>query len=221
MIDASQNFNVYNYEGKLISSPKYQGLRVEFLNHRHLSLSGDVLAMIDPMNTKIVKIFDIVSGKPAAQQIEHSAEIVEMELNQIEMASERKMCFVDSNRDLFLTLVHKPEVHKISNMVDSFQWNDSNDMLSAISDAKHVTWFYPNAIYVDKDLMIKSKLSKEANDVGKLAQMISFTGNICQVRRMDGALATLSIPPYPKVLYDHVDKADFEKAIRLCRFVKE
>jgi len=23
------------------------------------------------------------------------------------------------------------------------------------------------------------------------------------------------------VLYEHVDKADFEKAIRLCRFVKE
>merc|ERR1711912_29344 len=25
------------------------------------------------------------------------------------MASERKMCFVDSNRDMFLTLVHKPK----------------------------------------------------------------------------------------------------------------
>lgn len=27
--------------------------------------------------------------------------------------------------------------------------------------------------------------------------------------------------PYPRVLYEHIDKADFEKAIRLCRFVKE
>lgn len=124
LINASLNFNVYSYEGKLISSPKYQGLRVEFLNKRHLSLSGDVLALIDPMNSKIVRVFDIMSGKPAAQQIEHSTEIIEMELNQVEMSSERKMCFVDSNRDMFLTLVHKPEVHKISNMVDSFQWND-------------------------------------------------------------------------------------------------
>jgi len=30
-------------------------------------------------------------------------------------------------------------------------------MLSAIADSKHTTWFYPNAIYVDKDLMTKSK----------------------------------------------------------------
>lgn len=51
--------------------------------------------------------------------------------------------------------------------------------------------------------------------------MTSFTGNLCSVRRLDGALATLAVSPYPKVLYEHVDKADFEKAIRLCRFVKE
>jgi len=41
------------------------------------------------------------------------------------------------------------------------------------------------------------------------------------VRRLNGSLATLGISPYPKMLYEHVDKADFEKAIRMCRFVKE
>ena len=54
-------------------------------------------------------------------------------------------------------------------MVDSFMWNDGNDMLSAIADGKQVTWFYPNAIYVDKDLMNKAMDTKEVADVGKLA----------------------------------------------------
>jgi hypothetical protein len=94
------------------------------LNKRHISLSNDVLAIIDPMQSKIVRLFDIVSGKPSTSQIEHSTDIIEMKLNQIEMSSERKMCFVDNNRDMFLTLVHKPEIHKICNMVDSFCWND-------------------------------------------------------------------------------------------------
>ena len=85
-------------------------MRVEFLNKRHLSLSGDVLALIDPMKPKNVHVFDIMSGKPSATHITHSTDIIEMELNQIEMASERKMCFVDSNRDMFLTSVHKPEI---------------------------------------------------------------------------------------------------------------
>jgi hypothetical protein len=56
-------------------------LRVEFLNARHLSLSSDVLALIDPTNPKIVRVFDIVSGKPSNVNIEHSTEIVEMDLN--------------------------------------------------------------------------------------------------------------------------------------------
>ncbi len=137
------------------------------------------------------------------------------------MSSERKMCFIDNNRDMFLTMVHKPDIIKIASIVDSFQWNDSNDMLACISDGKLLTWFYPNAIYVDRDLMNKAMATKEAADVGKLAQMKSFTGNICTVRRLDGGLATLSISPYPKVLYEYIDKADFEKGIRLCRFVKE
>lgn len=221
LIDASQNFNVYSYEGKLISSPKYQGLRVEFLNQRHLSVSSDVLALIDPSNPKIVRVFDIMSGKPASVQIEHTTEIIEMELNQIEMSSERKMCVMDNNKDMFLTMVHKPEMVKICNMVDSFLWNETNDMLACIADGKLNTWFYPNAVYVDKDLMSKAMSTKDVSEVGKLASMTAFTGNMVSVRRLDGARATLGISPYPKMLYEHVDKADFEKAIRICRFVKE
>ena len=81
LIDASQNFIIYNYEGKLISTPKFQGLRVEFLNARHISLSSDVLALIDPVDPKIIRIFDIISGKSSTVTISHSTEILEMELN--------------------------------------------------------------------------------------------------------------------------------------------
>lgn len=86
------------------------------------------------------------------------------------MPSERKMCFIDNNRDMFITMVNnKPELMKIASIVDSFQWNDGNDMLACLSDGKLLTWFYPNAIYVDRDLMTKSMSVKEASDVGKLA----------------------------------------------------
>jgi intraflagellar transport protein 80 len=42
-------------------------------------------------------------------------------------------------------------------------------MLACISDGKLLTWFYPNAIYVDRDLMNKAMATKDASDVGKLA----------------------------------------------------
>ena len=62
-----------------------------------------------------------------------------MEVNQVEMSSERKMAFIDNNRDMFLTMVHKPDILKIASIVDSFQWNDDNDMLACISDGKLLT----------------------------------------------------------------------------------
>lgn len=43
-----------------------------------------------------------------------------MEVNQVEMSSERKMAFIDSNRDMFLTVVHKPDIMKVASIVDSF-----------------------------------------------------------------------------------------------------
>ena len=39
--------------------------------------------------------------------------------------------------------------------------------------------------------------------------------------KLDGSSSTLTVPPYAQILYSHVDQADFEKAIRLCWFVKD
>lgn len=136
-----------------------------------------------------------------------------MQLNQTEISNERKLCFIDFNRDMFLTIVNKPEIIKIASMVDAFQWNDNNDMLCALTDGKLSTWFYPNAIYVDKDLMDHSRSLKDASDIGKLAQIAHFTGNMVQIIKLDGSSATLTVPPFAKILYEHIDQADFEKAI--------
>jgi intraflagellar transport protein 80 len=45
-------------------------------------------------------------------------------------------------------------------MTDTFLWNEKNDILSAVSDGRLLTWYYPNAIYVDKDLMDLTKVIK-------------------------------------------------------------
>ena len=67
---------------------------------------------------------------------------------------------MDINRDLYLSPVHKKDTIKLSAMTDSFQWNDKHDILVSIADGRLHTWYYPNAIYVDKDLMDLCKFSK-------------------------------------------------------------
>lgn len=58
-------------------------------------------------------------------------------------------------------------------------------MLTALSDGKLKTWFYPNAIYVDRDLMTKALSTKDAHDVGKMGNITQFNGNLVSIRRLD------------------------------------
>jgi intraflagellar transport protein 80 len=64
---------------------------------------------------------------------------------------------------------HKRKKTKLASMTDSFLWNDKNDVLCAISDTRLITWFYPNAVEVDKEIMAMTKSVKETNDIGRLA----------------------------------------------------
>ena len=106
-------------------------------------------------------------------------------------------------------------------MVDCFAWNDRTDMLTCISDGKLITWLYPNSIYVEKVLVQECKLIKEAIDIGKNSEMLSFNGSLVHIRKSDGALAGIQSSPHALLLYEFVLKSNWEKAIRLCRFVKD
>ncbi len=64
---------------------------------------------------------------------------------------------------------HKRKKTKLASMCDSFSWNDKNDVLCAISDSRLITWFYPNAVEVDKEIMEMTKQSKESLDIGRMA----------------------------------------------------
>lgn len=107
---------------------------VEYLSRKKISISNDVLAIIDGNNSKLIKFFDMSNGKQLNFSIDHSLEIQEIHLNQTEMAGERKIAFVDQNRDLHITPVHKKDIVKLAAMVDSMLWHEKFDMLSAISD---------------------------------------------------------------------------------------
>jgi len=222
LVDLVNGIQIYNYEARQMSNPKFQGLRVEFLSNKSISLSTDIITVVDTANGKLLRLFDLISGKPLSQNIEHNLEILEVSANQVDHAAERKLCIMDNNRDLLLTSVHRNEMTKLCSMVDSFRWNEKSDMLAAIADGKLYVWYYPNVVYVDKDLLQLSRSSRDvSNEVGKMCVIDSFTGSLVTVRRIDGRIATLSVSPYPALLYENCDRGQWEKAIRLCRFVKD
>jgi len=216
----SVGVHVYTYEGRLMSSIKSAGLRLEFLNHHTLTLCRDAVAMVDSANPKQVRLFDSASGRPMGDALEHKLEILTIALNLHGTGPDRKVAIMDKNRDLYLCLAHRGVFEKMASMVDAFVWNDATDMLCALADEKLMCWFYPGAAFVDKDLLPGLCYTRNAKDCGKSPYFVSFHGAHCTIRRADGANVQMVVPHFPLLLYQHFEKGHWEKAMRLCRYVK-
>lgn len=52
--------------------------------------------------------------------------------------------------------------------VESAAWNDRSDVLTAIADGRLVTWYYPNAVAIDRDLLGLASTSRDAAEFGKV-----------------------------------------------------
>ncbi|KAJ3371974.1 Intraflagellar transport protein 80 [Kappamyces sp. JEL0680] len=223
LADTVLGIQVYSYDGKLISQPKYPGMRGEFVTPQSISLSGDVLAVKDKNDEKSVYLFDVKSGRLLGDgPVKHLMEIAELSLNKQNLGSGRLLAIVDKNRDLFLARTSKPSFQKMGNMVDSFAWNDDNDLLVAIMDSKLVVWYYPSAIFVDEDIVPLARSEREGLSYGDNAQIVNFNSTNCTIRKSDGAVIQVSgISPYAGILQEFSKKKQWEGAIRLCRHVKD
>jgi len=226
-LDAEQGVVVYTYEGRQVSTPRFNGLRGEFLNRRTVSLSNDCVAILDRSDSKTVRCFDVNNGRQVGNPITHKVEIVHLALNQgAQGIQERRLTIIDRNRDLYITpVVPQPGIfrgmYKLQTQVDSMAWNDTSDMLCAIADGRFMTWYYPNVVFVDRDLLPGTAAEKDATDFGKVPQITAFCGNRASVRRADGAVLTTCVAPHTPMLYRLAAANRWEEAIRLCRFVKD
>ncbi|XP_072035269.1 intraflagellar transport protein 80 homolog [Amphiura filiformis] len=218
--------HLYSYEGRLLSSPKFAGMRADTLSAQTLGISNDTVAIRDKADEKLVHLFESSSGKTLdSKPLKHKLDVLEVSLDCCGPASERRLALVDKNRDLYLTNVRTfgkpPKIVKLGNMVTSLAWNDSTNMLAALSDSKLTVWFYPSAVYVDRDLLAITLMEKDSSEFGKNPQIVAFLGNHVIIRRADGALVSTGISPYPALLHDLVTSSRWEDAMRLCRFCKD
>eukprot|EP00919_Chromeraceae_sp_WS-2016_P014029 GHVR01033118.1.p1 GENE.GHVR01033118.1~~GHVR01033118.1.p1 ORF type:complete len:150 (+),score=7.80 GHVR01033118.1:1105-1554(+) len=129
---------------------------------------------------------------------------------------------MDVNRDLYLANVHKSDKnYKLGTICDSFIWHDKFDILTSISDSKLLTYFYPNVAFIDADLIDLTVSIKESSDLGRLPQILNYSDSQVVIRRRDGGVVSIGNSPYPLLLFDFCNNSKWEKAMKLCRFVKE
>lgn len=226
LADCNQGIQVYSYEGRQISVLRLQvSLRPEIMAADLVSLSPDTVALRNPADHKKILFFDVSSGKPYEEcTIPHHLDVVSVELSQTGSLSERKVSFVDRNRDLYFSSVHRNVgVQKISTMVSSVAWHDMFETLVAIADGHLTTWYYPAVVFSDRELMPKTRDVRDdgaSDEFNRNDRITLFTETRVQVRRgVDGALLTVPVSPYPAVLFQLVEHNNWDGATRLARFL--
>ena len=124
-------------------------MRPETLTEATVSLSPDTIAVRDTSDEKCVHLFDASTGKPLNDGkpfVNRNQEIAEIALDQTGLPNQRKMAFVDKNRDLFLTNIRfnrgtaagaGASPGKLGSMVQSIKWNSSSNMLATIQVSNH------------------------------------------------------------------------------------
>ncbi|CAK9221469.1 unnamed protein product [Sphagnum troendelagicum] len=220
LVDCFTGFQLFTYEGRHLSNPKFQGIHAGSVNHQNISLSSDIFAVINHEDRKMVHFMDVTTGKMVGDVMRLTVEAVEISLSPMGTLTDRKLAFIDSNHDLYLTPILRPRILKLAAMVYNAMWNEIADMLAAVVDQRLVVWYYPHAAYVDKDLLPFVKLTKDC-DVGKSAKIQSFYGAQCSVDRTDGASISTNVSPYPLLLFEHMAAKHWDYAIRLCYYVKD
>lgn len=235
----AQGLAVYNYEGRVLSNPRFSGLQAELLNASRASLAPESLAVVDGGDPCLVRLFDATSGKPLhTGNVRHSAPVEEVALSQFAKGVEGRMvAFVDANRDLWLALLGGARRRaakgadmaaegagravKLHTQVDSVAWADDSDALCAVADGRLVAWVYPMAAFVDRDLLPRAMATRPTAELGKMPRIAAFSGARVAVRRADGATLQLPAPTGAALLYEYAEGGRWEEAVRLCRLLKD
>lgn len=218
---------IFSYEGRLISSPKFPGMRADILSAQGISLSNDTIALRDKSDEKVIFLFDSLTGKALGdgKPLTHKMEVVDIALDQCGLSNERKIAFIDKNRDLYLTSIHhpgrEPNICKIGSMVHSMAWNDSANILCGIHDNQFTVWYFPSVVFVDKELLPHTLFIKDGSEFTRTPHILSYVDTKVTLRQGDGSLVYSSVPPYPAILHEYNSSARWDDALHLCRFAKD
>lgn len=227
-LDQVSGIQILSYEGRVVCSPKYQGMRPEYLTKDQVALAPDTLAVVDASLPKILHIFDSNSGRELGK-LSHAVDITSVALNQHNSGpQERILAFADRNMEFFISSLISANVaasksavtfayHKLQSHVESFIFNDDVDMLVGLCDGKVRVWCHPQSMFVDRDLLPLSSYTNESVEFGRNSKIFAFSGSRVSIRKVDGSVSFLSTEPDVPLLYEFTRADRWDHALRLCR----
>lgn len=229
LIDAVDGLRVLSFEGKTISNPRHQRVRLESAAKSLLSLVSSYVAMVDSFDKATVYLFDTLSGREVCQFVHNCP------LTRIHMLEPRGgfqepghlfAVVLDSSRDLSILSINirsgvkgddTVRVHKLCVNVDSFLINAQDGSLVCLSDRTLIAWHCPWVAFYDKDLVSATSTSSDIDTAGHDLMLISYAGHRVELRGTDGSTVYREIPPSFMLLQLLCRDNMWREAVMLCR----
>ncbi|CAH1115731.1 unnamed protein product [Psylliodes chrysocephalus] len=212
--------SIYNYQGRLIASPRWPNMRLDHIKTALVALSPDTLAVRDSGDPKVIHIVDLSNNRTSSDstQIQHPTPVIQISLDQWGETPSRNLAILDKTRDLFLINVRSSNktFSKLGRKIESFQWNATDNIMAAIQDTKLVVWYCPTACFNPKLLRMCS-FQYDSSELGSSPRINDFIGNAVSVRRADGSLLNVPISPFPSLLHKAVLDNRWTDAVNMCR----
>ena len=236
-LDSIAGLQVISYEGRVLCSPRFQGMRAEFVTRDTAALAPDTVCVVDCVDAKIIQILDATSGRQLSKLV-HSSEVTFVTLNQHSLGpQERLLAFTDKNRDLYLAAPHSASpsgtggpkdapvipTMKLHSHVESALFNDETDVLVGLADGRLKVWYQPAVAFVDRDLLPLTSALGEAtsqSEYGRGAVVQAHTGSRVTVRKADGSVTFSATSLDVPLLYEYCRAGRWDEGTRLCRHQK-
>ncbi|EFA04099.2 intraflagellar transport protein 80 homolog [Tribolium castaneum] len=212
---------IYNYQGRLIASPRWPNMRLDSLRATHISLSSDTLVVRDSIDHKIVHVIDLSSVRSTTEStstVQHFLPILQVALDQWGPPSARMLALVNKTKDLYVVAPRSNNkiFHKLGRKTESFQWNSEANIIATIQDAQLVVWYCPTAAF-NSTLLKLCSMQYGAPELGRNPRISDFVGNSVSIRRADGSLINVPISPFPSILHRCIQDNKWSDALNLCR----
>uniref|UniRef100_A0A0N5A873 Intraflagellar transport protein 80 homolog n=1 Tax=Syphacia muris TaxID=451379 RepID=A0A0N5A873_9BILA len=218
---------IWTYEGRVQCILKIpNNIQGDSLNAATTALSNDTVALRDRIDRSLLRFYETINGQNAGDgDFKHSTDIIEITLEQHKTCMEQHLAFIDKTNSCYLlkisTYGRTERLRKLGTTIIAIRFNDSTNMLSGLQEDRLIIWGYPVMAFVDKELLSKTIIERELENLGKSASLITYFGNHVSIRRSDAALIPCAVPPFALALWRYTTASKWDQALKLCRHIQK
>ncbi|XP_060875754.1 intraflagellar transport protein 80 homolog isoform X2 [Metopolophium dirhodum] len=214
--------DIYTFDCKLVSSPKWPNMQCDIVQKNHVSISDHILAVRDQLNDKMIHVFEI-SPLSVLPTIKHGFGVTDVQLMTTKIQDKRFLALIDLSMNIFIVHIgHKDgaKTYKLGSMFHSMCWNSQTESLAALQYTNLIVWYDPLLLLNDQILVRKSLEKSDLSFYGNKLNIELYEDNMVSLINTDGVKVFVQVSPYLEALKNYIGSSKWMECRTVCRDMK-